>query len=74
MIGIDEDEPSMAAGGTEGDRNKILTTSRFSLDNGKEVNLLNGENRRRRGFEGDWIVVLKRKRNRTTTWKCPVSR
>ena len=53
MIGLDQGELGMAAGGTEGVRNKSLTTSRFILDNGKEVNLLNGENRRRRGFDAD---------------------
>lgn len=50
MIGLDKDELGMAAGGTEGVRNKILTTRGHSLNSGKEVNLLNRENRTRKGY------------------------
>lgn len=52
MIGLDDDELVMAAELT-GVRNEILTIRRLTLDNGREANSLNGENRRRRGVEGD---------------------
>lgn len=36
----------------------MLITVGLSLDNGREVNLLNGENRRMRGYEEDLAGTL----------------
>lgn len=43
MIGLDNDELSMWAEETERVKNEILTIRGLSLDNGREVNLLNGK-------------------------------
>lgn len=47
-----DDELGMAAEVTEGVRNEILTPRGLTLDNGREVNSVNGENKRRRRVEG----------------------
>lgn len=54
MIGLDNEELSMGAEGTEAVKNETLTTRGLSLNKGREVNLLNGENRRVRRFEGNY--------------------
>lgn len=58
MIGLDNDEFGLGAEGTERIRNETLITMRLSLDNEREVNLPNGENRRMRGFEEDLVGTL----------------
>lgn len=54
MIGLDNDELSMWTEETERVKNETLTIRGLSLDNGREVNLLKGKNRRMRGFEGNY--------------------
>lgn len=56
MIRLDNEELSMWAEETQGVNNETLTIRELSLDNGREVNLLNGKkkNRRMRSFEGDY--------------------